>query len=530
MGLEDLNKLANDSKANFNKNFTNEDFQLSTTFKDRFSLLLKNKGSEVQYYSYSAEITTSSNNKIYCPNQWFYIATFVVEFVSELINYKQVLENMAESNSNNLTRSQFFNKIKELKGRDPDDIPSEIKQEIDDYFDKDTNSADYLSRFITDYDWWYGNKTIDRGDYFVSPTLNLLGLVNVSQSYVADIANYLASDTELMDSALKLQAEEIKRTNTSSHISENLIVYGAPGTGKSKYIEDNYFNITRVVFHSEYSYYDFIGNYKPSPLYKETNDKLYNLLGKEFKLGEPVINYEFIPGPFISTLIAAINDPEKPFTLLIEELNRANAPAVFGDVFQLLDRNKHGYSQYKIQPNKDLYNYLTSLEGLGDKFEDGLYIPNNLNIVATMNSADQGVFMLDSAFKRRWKFKYMPIQEKGFVHEKVKIEYAGDSYEWRILLNTINEKLKMIGINEDRLIGPYFLAPQEITDNSSFTSKLLIYLWDDVVRYKRQELFNNDFKTYSDVVINFASGVDVLGIKDKLDEKKEIEEENKDKE
>ncbi|WBL15116.1 AAA family ATPase [Sutcliffiella sp. NC1] len=514
--LRDLNELANTSRENYHNTFINEDFKLSRVFKERLSHVLGTRNTSIQFFDYSAEITTSSSNKIFCPNQWFYIATFVVEFVSELIRYRSILESIADREVAGMSRRQFFEKIKNLKDADIDEDAPEIKVAIVEYFEEDLDSAENLCRFIKDYSWWYGSKTIDRKDYYVSPTLHLLGLVNASQSYVAEIAYFLASDEELMEYAINMKNQEFMNPNGT--LGENLIVYGAPGTGKSKYLEDNFTNITRVVFHSDYSYFDFVGSYKPTPLYKRSNTNLYSITGDEFSIGEPIIDYQFIPGPFINVLINAVRNTGTKYTILIEELNRANAPSVFGDIFQLLDRKVDGSSQYKIQPNEDLMRYLMSLEDINHHFIDGLFIPSNMNIVATMNSADQGVFVLDSAFKRRWKFKYMSIIESGFVHENSLITYAGEEFKWSYLLSSINTKLKVLGINEDRLIGQYFITPEEIDDSSSLASKLLIYLWDDVVRYKRQEFFKSDVRTYSELVTGFTTGEDVMNIREYLEE------------
>ncbi|MDX1699087.1 MAG: AAA family ATPase [Melioribacteraceae bacterium] len=510
--LKNLNELAIISKESYHNTFVNEDFKLNRDFKERLSEVLETKNITIQYFDYSAEISTSTNMKIFCPNQWFYLATFVVEYVSELIRYKNFLEDIAATEVDGMTRRQFMEKIKTLKERDDiDSFAPEIKEAIYNYFPEHVSNAEYLCRFITDYSWWHGSKTIDRGDYYISPTLNLLELVNVSQGYVAEIVNFLASDHLLMQSALNLQEQEFRRTNDSP--SENLIVYGAPGTGKSRYLEDNFPDATRVVFHSEYSYYDFVGSYKPVPLYKETTVNLNRLNGESFNQGEPIIDYQFVPGPFIKVLVRAAREPDTKHTLLIEEINRANAPAVFGDIFQLLDRTLEGRSQYSVIPNEDINNYLMSLQGVGPLFNEGLYILDNMSIVATMNSADQGVYVLDSAFKRRWKFKYMPIKESGFVHENILVNYGGEAFKWRLILASINRKLKGLGTNEDRLIGPYFISPEEITDINNISSKLLIYLWDDVVRYKRDEFFDAAIGTFSELVAQFNTGADVMNIK-----------------
>lgn len=513
--LEDLNDLATASQDHYNNTFINEDFKLNRQFKERLFEFLETKNSTIQYFDYSAEISTSSNMKIFCPNQWFYLATFVVEYRSELIRYKNAVEVIADSAVNGMSRSQFFVKVKLLKeNENADEYAPEIKEAIYNYFSDDLRSAERLWRFLTDYAWWRGQKTVDRPDFFVSPILNLLELVNVSQGYVADIANYLASNSRLMQSALNMRDQGFGQRRESP--GENLIVYGAPGTGKSRYLADNFSRANRVVFHSDYSYYDFVGSYKPVPLYTsstEQTERIESLNGEEFRRGKPVIDYQFVPGPFIKVLINAFENPADIQTLLIEELNRANAPAVFGDMFQLLDRKIEGQSQYKIVPDKDLHNYLTSLDDIGHYFDEGLYIPDNMNIVATMNSADQGVYVMDSAFKRRWKFKYMPIKESGFIHENNLVNYGGDSFKWRLILTALNKKLKNLGTSEDRLIGPYFISPEEINDNDNISSKLLIYLWDDVVRYKRDDFFDTAVKTYSELVTLFNAGNDVMNIK-----------------
>ncbi|WP_209121167.1 AAA family ATPase [Alkalihalobacillus sp. BA299] len=522
MILRDLNELANSSRENYRTQFINEDFKLTRDFKELFASVLKSRNAEIRYLDHSAEISISSGNKIFCPNQWFYISTFVVDYTMELIKYKEKLEQISQIDNYSITG--FWDKIKSLKGKDIDQQFPEIKEAIYNFFEEEQQSAEYLCRFITDYEWWYGSKTVDRTDFHVSPILHLLGLVNVSQSYVAYIVFYMASNDQLLESALRLQEQEFRHnTNTAG---ENLIVYGAPGTGKSRYLEDNFSNTTRVVFHSEYSYFDFVGSYKPVPLYKPISlnmgvaepMQLYRINGDEFQRGEPVIDYQFVAGPFINVLIKAVLNPESKYTLLIEEVNRANAPSVFGDIFQLLDRKSDGRSQYKISPNEDLKNYLSSIQNVRFIFEEGLFIPGNMNIVATMNSADQGVYVLDSAFKRRWKFKYMAIKESGFSHENSLVRYAGVDYKWRILLTAINNKLKNLDVNEDRLIGPYFISPEEIGDTSSFASKLLIYLWDDVARYKRTELFSEGIRTYSELVSAYYNNLDVLEIRSDLEE------------
>ncbi|MDJ1478256.1 AAA family ATPase [Bacillus sp. LS15-K4] len=299
----------------------------------------------------------------------------------------------------------------------------------------------------------------------------------------------------------------------------NLIVYGAPGTGKSYELSERYKNIERVVFHPEYTYHDFVGSYKPVPLYKKIDGNiLRDSAGREYSIGEPIIDYQFVPGPFTKVLIKAFKQPHILHTLVIEEINRANTAAVFGDIFQLLDRDANGKSEYEIQINQDLCNYLIRQGVLPNQGSYSLFIPSNLNIVATMNSADQGVFPLDSAFKRRWRFEYLPINIDDAFHASEEIYYGDMKVTWGQLVKNINLVLTINGVNEDKHIGPYFLTQTDLKDQKIFSSKLLVYLWDDVLRHNRAILFKSA-RTFSELVQSYEKGEEIFtfNINDVLD-------------
>lgn len=259
---------------------------------------------------------------------------------------------------------------------------------------------------------------------------------------------------------------------------KNIIYYGAPGTGKSYQVNVDYPNYDRVTFHPEYTYFDFVGGLRP------VSDE-----GK--------VKYDFVPGPFTNVLLKAMQNPEESFGLIIEEINRANTAAVFGDIFQLLDRDDKGNSKYGIV-NKDVMNYLSN--NLKDIRISEIIIPSNMSIIATMNSSDQGVQVLDSAFKRRWEFKYMPINfnNENLYNEKI------DSLNvyWKDFGEALNMFLSRNGIEEDKLIGQWFLNEKELQDEDLIASKLLIYLWDDVVRYNRKLLFPNIY-TFAQLIKEF---------------------------
>lgn len=521
MILQNLNELAIRAKTRYTSGYRNHEVKLHQEFKIAFENFLHSKGNSIYFLEHSAEITIgASGNKIFLPNQWFCIATFLAEFVKELINYKETLDGIRANGNHSLTNKSFWDTVRNQKGHEFNIIDEPLKTAIEGQFQDDIESMDYMKMFLTDYTWWNGNKTIDRTDYFVSPVLSILGVVNVAQSYIADIVYSYTTDDNLMCEAIRLLEviENVPTINEFVDGGKNLIVYGAPGTGKSRYVNDNYENITRVVFHSEYTYYDFVGAYKPTPLYRASDSILKTIDGNEFKHGEPLIDYTFVPGPFISAITNAFRQPRQIHTLVIEEINRANAAAVFGDIFQLLDRKADGTSEYNIIPSKELNNYLLSQRDLDAYFTNGIFIPSNLNIIATMNSADQGVFVLDSAFKRRWNFEYIPIVEDGFAHQDVLVTYAGISIKWKYLLKCINDRLKDNGIEEDRLIGQYFINTDEILNSNFLTSKLFIYLWDDVLRHKRMAFFAEGLRTYSELISAYYSGQDVMNILDFLRE------------
>ena len=256
---------------------------------------------------------------------------------------------------------------------------------------------------------------------------------------------------------------------------------------------------------------------------------------KNLEDGSSEIAYEYVPGPFIRVLVKALKntrtDNPRPFLLIIEEINRAEVAAVFGDIFQLLDRGDDNSSEYFIQTSEDLRNYLAKSDVLGGSPEnyEQIKIPDNMFIWATMNSADQGVYPMDTAFKRRWDFKYIGINEKEGEIKNNTVNLGDETtpnfINWNKLRVAINNKLSAIGINEDKLLGPYFLSSKIIGQNpidseqfkNAFKDKVIMYLFEDVAKYKRDEIFNKNEvnnKCYSDIRDKF----DTLGIKIFCDE------------
>ena len=279
-----------------------------------------------------------------------------------------------------------------------------------------------------------------------------------------------------------------------SEYSHNMIYYGAPGTGKSFNLEkkrkellgNNDFNFERVTFHPDYSYGDFVGTYKP---FVEKNNE-----------NKDEITYKFIPGSFLRVLVKALKDHDHLYLLIIEEINRADVYSVFGDIFQLLDRNKDNESDYSIDVSEDVKNYLNDEEINLEK----LRIPNNMLIWATMNSADQGVFPIDTAFKRRWDFEYLSLDNNEKENHGY-ISIGTDKYEWNTVRKAINNYLLKEGINEDKCMGAFFINDKSNKDYTKmFKNKVLMYLFEDAARSKRQGIFPDyNVLTFSKIVNDF---------------------------
>lgn len=325
----------------------------------------------------------------------------------------------------------------------------------------------------------------------------------------------------------------LEALQSNDTLPRNKIIYGAPGTGKSYELRDqaglagfSEDDIIRVTFHPNYSYQQFVGSYKPTPIYRNVlqegavfygSDKTTELENNHKK--EPLIDYRFVAGPLMKQLVFALNNPNKNYLLIIEEINRASVSSVFGDVFQLLDRKEDGTSEYNITFNEEAMAFLR----LNSIYDSEIHLPSNLFIWATMNSADQGVMPLDAAFKRRWTFEYLPLNAKQEKVADRKIKFQGQEYAWNSFRKQINDTLKDLGVVEDKLIGPFFMNSNELSNENSIKNKLLLYLRDDVVRHNPESLFIK--KTYSDIIEMYSKGENIfvnLEIKNELTEETEV--------
>lgn len=314
------------------------------------------------------------------------------------------------------------------------------------------------------------------------------------------------------------KSDEVKNEESNIPKSRQIIYYGAPGTGKSHTIKDytKGKDVIRTTFHPDSDYSTFVGAYKPTtkevPVYSPFGEKV--VVAKDTD-GKPIVEdkivYEFVEQAFLQAYInawtkyAETHDGEQPKEqyLIIEEINRGNCAQIFGDLFQLLDRNDAGFSDYPIKADNDMAKHLKkalgnleikakeSINGLySEEYDDViaevlegkvLLLPNNLFIWATMNTSDQSLFPIDSAFKRRWEWKYIPIAnaDKSWV-----IEANGNRYDWWAFLEKINSVVCDTTSSEDKKLG-YFFAKADgngVISSDKFVGKVAFYLWNDVFK------------------------------------------------
>lgn len=534
--LKNLDTLFNEMRKKYRQEASTNDILLIPEFQKEYKRVLPKlkNGFSVEFNPYSAIIKTSKGQKIFISSQWFTQAVWWVPYVKALQIYQE-LANKAYNRANldpefRKTEEKKFAFFQDYRDRKISEkrvqlFKQVLKQTLIESGSQNVEQDyEYLERSLRDYAWWHGGKAIVRGDAHQSAILSTMNVQNESSTFMAEICLQIASDPLLEKAAFQmihqsskpqvqlLQDDSLKIENRKTG-GVNLILYGAPGTGKSYQVHQRYGLSThsrRVVFHPEYSSAKFVGSYKPISLYAQTDYKIQDRAGKPFLYGEPKIDYHFVPGPFIKSLVDAWLDPAHMHTLIIEEINRAHTLAVFADVFQLLDRVDNGESMYSLELSEELNQYLLSIPGMELYIKDGLKIPSNFNLVATMNSTDQGVNSLDTAFRRRWSFEYLPISLETAPHKDQLLRYNQSEVTWGNFVMALNRKLKDHKVEEDRLIGPYFIKPEEVGKLQAM-DKLLLYLWNDVLRYSRSSFFHPSIESFGDLSKKFEE-IDVFNL------------------
>lgn len=389
-----------------------------------------------------------------------------------------------------------------------------------------------------------GKTDVDKYEYGYNATLTLMAKM-------------------VLDASLCIQPANIPETASTSSFNNTplqLIYYGAPGTGKSHSIDDvvTEVNSVRTTFHPDSDYASFVGAYKPTM----ARVAMSAFVGKEVHKAQPQgghpgteqkIVYKYVPQAFLKAYVQAWAQynpkQDEPFYLVIEEINRGNCAQIFGDLFQLLDRNNMGASSYPISADDDIEKFLATddkgfaglteiqkevirnfvlvkdnetAEYIGKSILNGskLLLPPNLRIWATMNTSDQSLFPIDSAFKRRWNWKYMPIEYKPIDHKGNTISWSfkiGESqYSWGDFLEKINPEIYTLTESSDKQMGYFFAKADPQTDIISedvFLNKVLFYLWTDVFKdYDVSSVvFKNKKKNRSFRFTDFFEDPEALG-------------------
>lgn len=354
---------------------------------------------------------------------------------------------------------------------------------------------------------------------------------------------YNATLTAMAKMVLDPKNELVRKGNpaessrTENHLLKTTglqqIYYGAPGTGKSKTIKDLTFgeSVIRTTFHPDSDYASFVGTYKPiteEVVLRDCNGK--KVIDDDTKevVKEERIAYKFIPQAFLEAYVEAwkkLGSSKKQY-LIIEEINRGNCAQIFGDLFQLLDRNEYGFSDYPIVADKDMQKYLekefagweiTNKDEINQLYGEAnmvnlimkgerLVLPSNLYIWATMNTSDQSLFPIDSAFKRRWDWKYVPIREGRDKETNAKLNWyinTGDKqYDWWSFISQVNKLIGSLTNSEDKKLGYFFCKAKDgEIDADLFVSKVIFYLWNDV--FKDYGFDDKDFQDEEGKILSF---------------------------
>lgn len=458
------------------------------------------------------KITNSNNQTAYLPFNWFARIKHCRDLIGALKQYGVYANHLKGIIGDQAAR---FLPMVGWESHLAGDTISQIESFIDATF-TDIADRQRFREFLTG-DVWLDRKSADSEllsgkklnrqpkDFIASCITTICRLINDTAGKLEQFISIYIDDESVRD---LIDSLEVSPSVTSSGPSSlatdrgfvssghNKIFYGAPGTGKSYSIsqgrDEEY--LIRTVFHPDTQYSDFVGCLKP--MMQDGN-----------------VGYQFRPGPFTEALIKAINNPTHSYSLVIEEINRAAAAAVFGEIFQLLDRDEDGSSTYSIHvSDPDLLDYL-NVSTSGYFSEGTLKIPSNLSLLATMNSSDQAVMPMDTAFKRRWQFEYLRIDYNKASSGQLTFNVSSidrpvsKTVRWADFARVINERLASERIPEDRLLGHRFISENELVGDTSnvLKGKLFMYLWDDVLRHGQHRVIFRDIVNINDQAVELAN-------------------------
>ena len=417
-------------------------------------------------------------------------------------------------------------------------IAKQLLQEFIDYFKRHPNHTATAAK-----NELMGKSVFDKSEYMYAATLRRLAqmIINPQKGYTDAI--YLPH---------KQIHQNILGTD-SHHYPLQQIYYGAPGTGKSYEIDEitKEYDTIRTTFHPDSDYSSFVGAYKPTMTKVDLRDASgQKVKENNEKIKEDRITYKFVKQAFLRAYLAAWKkygevglDGVEPQFLIIEEINRGNCAQIFGDLFQLLDRQDNGFSSYPIEADADLQreiaeafaeengeyqlpedemsldNVVKNYNGdLENDIRNGriLLLPSNLYIWATMNTSDQSLFPIDSAFKRRWDWHYVKIAD---AKKDYKIKCGDDVCDWWTFISAMNEKIAEETNSDDKKLGYFFCKPEKGSKyicEDLFVSKVIFYLWNDIFKDSEAEYFKVNGATKAatfDAFYNDKSEVDVENVR-----------------
>lgn len=527
--LNDLGELVKKTQQRMH-NYDNAEINLSPAFRQAFAANLEAGGNKVKFEGNTAIIQTSGELQIYAPNQWFVIASFAIELVEEIIRYRNLTEGMLDSYSAAFGGKEKKEIYKQLKSGDGS-LVNTFRQYMNEYLNlscDDTSvcrdNCELLCRFVSDSAWWLGGKGIERtSDYYVSPVLGSLSLVNASQSYIASITYMYVNDQRLKaEIGTMVSAEEVSLERNGSEneqqIAEdnklrtcldieleprkvkihpmNCIVYGAPGTGKTystaeyalaiiegrpvdrsrkstaerKAVMKKYNEYVKkgqavfTTFHQNYGYEEFIQGLRP-----DTKSER--------------MTFKIVDGVFKRIADQALNDAENNYVIIIDEINRANISKVFGELITLIEDDKRW---------GEVNETCATLQS-GDVFA----VPNNLYILGTMNSADKSISLIDAALRRRF----------SFIEQRPEAELIEDSF-LQSVLKKLNEILADELESSDLLIGHSYFMNKSAGDLDAVLNNSIIPLL--------YEYFYDNKKKVASVLKEALAGTDVEIVDDKI--------------
>ena len=502
------------------------EINLSEEMRARLQAVFEDEENSARVYS-ATSVVRPDNNYVFFSNHWYYLAVLCRKYAQALYPYCVFFDNRIRNNQE-ITRDLAAERY---------DSPDFVG-----LFDNDEDRERMASFIRGDSEFRPGkallnirdgNRVTTRSckDIFGSCVLKKLAVPDASSGYLGNVIYYLSKHGDLyadLEREINHAIDEASANDETADLAPaasggiNKIYYGAPGCGKSRFISDmlrdanvSEQDVIRVTFHPEYSNVDFIGQILPTV---ETDNN-----------GDDIVKYIFNPGSFTLALLRAYNTTNMVY-LIVEEINRGNAAAIFGDMFQLLDRvrdinnTRYSSSEYPVS-NPNMQKYLlagTANETVRARLRNGVYIPGNLTILATMNSSDQNVFTLDTAFKRRWNFEQISNDiERDNEHAYKNWYVPGTDKTWAQFLTKLNDKILDYKIhnqtNEDKRLGKYFVTPDCLTERiqaiaevqdsaTAFAYKVLEYVWNDVCKIGREEWFDTErYKTLEQLIDAFVA-------------------------